>query len=229
MLTTSRRARLFIQYCRVLELWEEKEGEDAGSKTMLVRWRVSRRVHQTSLCEFSHPPAPAHRFFLSKHLTPNCKERTRTRKDLLVVRQVYEQCDAGAHADMNPVTSVRRMCRVLCKWDNPKNQLPDIAKVNPATFDWWFDSGWDALRGKIVPLDKCVDSTGALLWTHVHGALACGKLTSCGPPPDKRYPSLKSSEICHKAPVDQPAAQQEAASPPTSPAQRSRNGPSSAN
>ena len=216
MLTASLRA-LSIQYCRVLELWEDKEGEDAGSKTILVRWHVCRRVHQTPLCEFSHPPEPAHRFFLPKHLTPNCKERTRIRKDLLDVRQVYEQCDAGAHADRNPVASVRRLCRVLCKWDNPKNQLPDIAKVNLATFDWWFDSGWDAIRGKIVPLDKCVDSTGALPWTHARGTLACGNLTSCGPPPDKRYPSLKSSEICHKAPVAQPAAQQKAAPLPPPP------------
>jgi hypothetical protein len=33
-------------------------------------------------------------------------------------------------------------------------------------------------------------------------------------PSDKRYPSLKSFEICHKPPVTQPTAQQEAAPPP---------------
>jgi hypothetical protein len=115
---------------------------------------------------------------LPKHLTPGCKERTRTRKDVLDVRQVYEQCDEGAHADENPLASVRRLCRVLCMWDSPKNQRPDIAKMNPAAYDWWFDSGWDSLRGKIVSLDKCVDSTGALPWTHARGAIACSHFSS---------------------------------------------------
>jgi hypothetical protein len=37
------------EYCRVLELWEDKKGEDAGYKAMLVRWHVSRRVYLTLL------------------------------------------------------------------------------------------------------------------------------------------------------------------------------------
>lgn len=120
----------------------------------------SRRVSaRRPFSGFSHPPA--HRFFLPRHLPSDCKERTRTRKGP-GRKQCFEQCDAGAHADINPVASVRKVCKVLCTWDDRRNpQPPDIQTIPLGTYDLWFESGWDAREGRVVPLDQCVDSKGA--------------------------------------------------------------------
>ena len=127
---------------RVLELWEDTKGPEKGHKYFLGRWLFYPH-HLNTADETPHP------------------EQTRKRTGL-DARQVYEQCDAAANDDVNPLASVRAVQRVLCCWKDRRNRVPSKEELLGAHA--WFDSAWDDNLREVVPLDECVDkpNDGAL-------------------------------------------------------------------
>ena len=115
----------------MLELWEDTKGKKKGQKYFRGRW-----------------------LFYPRHLPETHAEAKRKRTGL-DARQVYEQCDAIANDDENPLASLRSVQRVLCCWKDSRNRLPSEEELRAAHA--WFDSAWDDDKHEVVPLSTCVD------------------------------------------------------------------------
>jgi hypothetical protein len=150
----------------VLELWEDTKGPEKGIKCFRGRW-----------------------LFYPHHLPENHKERTRKRSGL-ELRQVYEQCDAAANDEENPLASVRSLQRVVCCWKDIRNREPSKEELQAAHA--WFDSAWDNERSAVVPLAECVDkaSSGACCCPAPRAACVLTPLA-----PAARFALIRSLEV----------------------------------
>ncbi len=161
----------------MLELWEDTKGPTKGEKSFRGRW-----------------------LFYPHHLPDGHKERKRKRIGL-ATRQVYEQCDAEANEECNPLASVRAAHRVLCCWKSALNRGPSPEELSAAHA--WFDSAWDDKREQVVDLDKRVDkpATGARRVLPVGRCKHCCVCLRCAPacvqPPSRASaPSRSASRRC---------------------------------
>ena len=153
---------------RVLELWEDTKGPRKGIKYFRGRW-----------------------LFYPHHLSEDHKEAKRKRTGL-ELRQVYEQCDAAANNEENPLASVRSVQRVLCCWKDARNRMPSDEERQSAHA--WFDSAWDNVRLEVVPLSACVDKPGSGACRRAAARCtrfdaACFRSTLCAHPCSRNRPA----------------------------------------
>ena len=169
----------------MLELWQDGKGADKGEKCFKCAPHAARRGgarpcrgRRTASCESGRSSGASadacahhrHRgrwLWYVHHLPPKHAEAKRPRTQL-ERKQVYEQCDPHANQEDNPLASARAVQRVLCRWPHARNAEPTEAEVQAAHA--WFNSGWDNVRKRVVPLDECIG--------HKRSG-ACGDAAAC--------------------------------------------------